>query len=227
MSAGSEFCTLGPVKTRSFFLFSAVSVSLSFAACSKKEEPPAPVAPVAVPSAPPPPSVTPAAAPAPAPAAEAPLGIEWTDPADWKREAPKSMMRKAQFAIPAAAGDTEGAELTVFYFGPNQGGGVEDNINRWTGQFKDLKKEAIQRSERSVNDLTQHVVEVESGTYAGTSMGPHAPPAEAKEAQGLLGAVVEAPTGKYFFKLSGPTKTVKAARESFFKLLDSIKAKSG
>jgi hypothetical protein len=170
--------------------------------------------------------VQPVKAPAQAAQPDAELGIAWTDPADWKREAPKSMMRKAQYVIPAAAGDSEAAELTVFYFGPGQGGGVEENINRWTGQFKDLKKEAIQRSERAVNDLTQHVVEVESGTYSGTSMGPHAPPTAPKESQGLLGAVVEAPTGRYFFKLSGPSKTVKAGRESFFKLLDSIKAKS-
>ncbi len=155
------------------------------------------------------------------------LGIEWTDPADWKRVEPKSAMRKAQFEIPAAAGDKEPAELTVFYFGPGQGGDVDANINRWIGQFQDLPKEAAQRSERAVNDLTQHIVEVESGTFAGTSMGPHAPKTDAKPEQGLLGAVIEAPTGKYFFKMSGPSKTVKAARKSFFSLLDSVKAKSG
>lgn len=218
------------VKARNAFFFSTLALSVSLAGCSKKEEPQA-----KAPSEPSAPAVTTAAAAKPT--AKKPkkppmaalggkVAIEWSDPGDWKRVKPKSRMRKAQWEIPAAGGDKEPAVLTLFYFGPGQGGGVDANINRWIGQFKDLPKDAAQRSERSVNDLTQHIVEVESGTYSGTAMGPHAPKTAPKTQQGLLGAVVEAPSGKYFFKMSGPTKTVKAARETFFKFLDGVKAKS-
>jgi len=165
----------------------------------------------------------PVAAPA-APSTD--LQISWVDPPEWKRVPPQNAMRKASYEIPPAAGDKQAAELTVFYFGPGQGGTVDQNIDRWTGQFKDLKKDAVLRTERVVNDLTQHTVEVESGTFSGTSMGPHAPQQQAKEEQGLLGAVIEAPSGLYFFKLSGPAKTVKAAKKPFFSLLDSVKAKA-
>jgi hypothetical protein len=201
--------------------------------CSKKEEPvrtTTPTSPATVkPSASTAPQVSNAndqVAPANPHGNPAELGIDWTDPPEWKRVQPKSSMRKASYEIPASGNDKEPGELSVFYFGPSEGGGVEDNIKRWVGQFEGLKPDAVQRSERSVNDLTQYIVEVESGSYSGTAMGPHAPAAPKKENQGLLGAVIEAPTGRYFFKLSGPSATVKAARDPFFKLLDSIKAKA-
>ena len=209
-------------------VFGALLALGATAACNKQADPkPEPAAPAqatagseAVPEAKP---DKPTAAPAPG---STDLGIEWSDPPAWKRVQPKTSMRKASYEIPAAQGDSEAGELSVFYFGPQQGGTVEQNIERWVGQFQDVPKDKVQRSERAVNDLTQHIVEVESGTYSAMVMGPHAPKTPPKEEQGLLGAVIEAPTGLYFFKLSGPAKTVKGARESFFKLLDSTKAKS-
>ena len=47
----------------------------------------------------------------------------------------------------------------------------------------------------------------------------------ASENFGLLGAVVESPSGKYFFKLTGPSKTVASAKAGFEQLLDSMKPK--
>ena len=44
-------------------------------------------------------------------------------------------MRAASYTIPPAAGDSEGGECVVYYFGSGQGGGVEANIKRWIGQF--------------------------------------------------------------------------------------------
>ena len=39
----------------------------------------------------------------------------------------------------------------------------------------------------------------------------------------LIGAVVETPVGSYFFKMTGPKKTVESARGSYMTLLDSMK----
>ena len=197
-------------------------------ACSKKTEQPTPApAASAAPSAPP---VTQAKPPAKSAMrnkammqAMAPLAIEWKDPSEWKRVKPRSMMRKASYKVPGDAGE---AQLAVFYFGPGQGGGVDANIKRWVEQYKDAKKEDVRRSNRTANDLTQHIVEVAKGTFGGMRMGPHAPPSASKPDQGMLGAVVEAPTGKYFFKMTGPAKTVTANRDTFYTLLDSIKAKT-
>lgn len=132
-------------------------------------------------------------------------------------------MRKATYAVPKAEGDTEDAELAVFYFGAGQGGDVEANITRWTGQFADVPEGSIQRTERTVSDVAQHIVEIPAGTYT-NSMAMHGPRTPQKD-YALLGAVVQAPTGNYFFKLTGPSKTVKASKDAFYTLLDSIKPK--
>jgi hypothetical protein len=38
-----------------------------------------------------------------------------------------------------------------------------------------------------------------------------------------VGAIVEAPEGNVFFKLTGPAKTVQAARPAFDKMLQSVR----
>ena len=49
-------------------------------------------------------------------------------------------------------------------------------------------------------------------------MGPKTP----KPGYKLLGAIVEGPGGNVFFKLTGPAKTVEAARADFNKLLKGV-----
>jgi hypothetical protein len=38
----------------------------------------------------------------------------------------------------------------------------------------------------------------------------------------MIAAVVETPAGSYFFKLTGPNRTVEAARSAYVTLLDSV-----
>ena len=122
--------------------------------------------------------------------------LDWVVPKGWEEVKSRSMMRKATYRIPPVAGDPEPGELAVFYFGPNQGGGVEDNLTRWVRQFKDIKESDVKRSERTNAGLTHHIVEVPKGTFSPGMGRPGA-----SENFGLLGAVVESPSGKYFFKL--------------------------
>lgn len=132
-------------------------------------------------------------------------------------------MRKASYTIPHAGNDPEDAELGVFYFGPGQGGGLEANVDRWVKQFVDLPPDRVSRADRHANGLLQHTIEVESGTFnASTMMAPGK--GKPKPDFALLGAIVEAPTGMYFFKLTGPKATVAASKKTFYALLDSIKA---
>lgn len=148
------------------------------------------------------------------------MAITWEDPAAWKRVPKESAMRKATYAVPKAEGDPEDAELAVFYFGPNSGGGIEPNMKRWVGQFSDIKDEDVHRSERNTGGHAQHLVEVKSGTFA--SGMPGAPSVQKKD-YGLLAAIVETSSGHYFFKMTGPAKTVEKARPDFLALLDGIK----
>jgi hypothetical protein len=66
-------------------------------------------------------------------------------------------------------------------------------------------------------------VEIPEGKYKPDMMQPNQ---EGMKAWAMLAAIVESPSGSYFFKLTGPSKTVKEARPVFYKMLDSVKAGS-
>jgi hypothetical protein len=157
----------------------------------------------------------------PTPGATAGREIVWTDPAGWQKVPSSSAMRKATYKIPAVSGDADDGEMAVFYF-RGEGGGTEANIQRWIGQFPDTKPSDAKRSQRTVNGFTQTIVELE-GTYSSGMLGAPTPTTP-KPQYRLIGAVVETPGGPYFFKLTGPKKTVEAARGGFFAMLDSIKS---
>jgi len=194
---------------------------LALSACSRKREPESNPTPWAS-------ATTAASAPAQPPAepaasagtsAAAADKVVWTAPANWQRLPSNSRMRRAWYRVPASGSD-EGAEVMVFYFGQHEGGDPEANIQRWIGQFPDAKPADIKRSERTSNGMKQRIVEVE-GTY---SAGPMAQPAAApKSNYGLVAAVVETPAGNYFFKMTGPKKSVEGARSSFYSLLESVR----
>lgn len=126
-------------------------------------------------------------------------------------------MRAATYIIPAAEGDSEGAECAVFV---NLGGGVQANIDRWIGQFEKTDADPKQKSE-TINELPVTTLDV-SGTYKGG--GPMiGQPSMSKPGYRLLGAIVEGPEGNIFFKLTGPAKTVAAAQDEFQEMLKSLK----
>lgn len=155
------------------------------------------------------------------PAAEQKGQLKWTDPQGWTRQEQSSPMRVATYRVPHAASDKDDAEMAVFHFGGGQGGDVEANLKRWENQFSDKKGDA-KRTDRSANGLKAHVLEIESGTYTAMAMMP-GQNASPKSDYGMLAAVVETPLGPYFFKLTGPSKTVKAQKDAYMTMLDSVK----
>jgi hypothetical protein len=209
---------------RSSSWFIALAFAATAAACEKKA--PEPTASTQAPSPSPLVSTPPKAEPPPTPTAagsaqQEPLHITWVDPPAFKRVPPSNPMRKASFVVPRVAGDSEDGELTVFYFGPGQGGSIDANVDRWVKQFGEVKPSDVKRADREANGLHQHTVELESGTFSAGMMGGGGKP---KDNYGLVGGIVETPSGAYFFKMTGPTKTIKHAKADFYKLLDSIKA---
>jgi hypothetical protein len=147
--------------------------------------------------------------------------VTWVDPPEWTRSQKANAMRKATYVVPHAASDKDDGELGVFYFGPGQGGGVDANIERWVKQFPDAKLDQVKRADRSANGLVAHTVEIASASYIANAMARGNE--KLKSNYALLGAIVEAPSGSYFFKLTGPESTVAAAKPVFYKLLDSVR----
>lgn len=187
-------------------------------ACEKKTPEPTAAQP-SPPAAPILPGQPQAATPTPAGSAQQdPMRITWVDPPAFKRVPPPNPMRKASFVVPRAEGDSADGDISVSYFGPGQGGSIDANVDRWVKQFGDVKPGDVKRADREANGLRQHTVELDSGAFAGMGSSD-----KAKSNYGLVGAIIETPSGTYFFKLTGPAKTVQKAKSDFYKLLDSIK----
>ncbi len=105
-----------------------------------------------------------------------------------------------------AAGDTEDAELIVYFFGPGRGR-VDANIDRWVGQMEQPDGGAegkARRDAQTVNGLKVTMVDV-SGTYI-AEMRPGAAEHFNKPGFRLRAAVVETPRGPYYIKMTGPAK---------------------
>jgi hypothetical protein len=124
-------------------------------------------------------------------------------------------MRRASYQIPPVKGDPKPGELNVFILG----GDVDANIQRWVDEFSGFDPKSVVRNDRNVNDMRQAVVEVPKGKFNG-GMNE----VKVSDNWGLLGAIVVAPSGaEYFFKLTGPSATVKAAKGTFYRMLDSVR----
>jgi hypothetical protein len=142
--------------------------------------------------------------------------LTWKAPARWQSVPNTSSMRLATYRVPHAPGDAEDGDLSVM----QAGGSVDANVQRWIGQFDAEGQKTAKRSTKKVSGLEVTILEVE-GTYAG-GMGK-----DRGDASGwaLLGAVVATPGMPHFFKLTGPAKSVKAARAEFDQLVATFAAR--
>ncbi len=150
--------------------------------------------------------------------------LRFTAPAGWISEPPSSSMRKAQYRLPRVQGDSEeDAEMVVFYF-QGGGGGVQANIDRWISQFSkpdgSPANDVAKVTKKVVHGIPVTTVDV-SGTYSG-AMGPMGGSSQPKPAYRMLAAVAEASDGPWFFKLTGPAKTVEKWEPSFEAFVDSF-----
>ncbi len=143
-------------------------------------------------------------------------GVTWVVPAGWK-DVGERPMRVATYIIPSA--DGAHAECAVFYFGSDQGGDVRANIDRWVGQFENPSTPV-----EATREL--HGMQLTTVTTTGTFLAPSGPMMESqgkKENYMLVAAIVGAPEGSVFFKLTGPAATVNGAKGAFDAMLESLK----
>ena len=151
-------------------------------------------------------------------------GVSVLVPPGWVVVPPASSMRLAEYNLSGAAANAADASLAVFHFGPNQGGSVEANIDRWQAQFEQSGGEGsgkgTKRWEKKVGEIALSLVDI-SGTYGG-GMGPMGQSEAPKEGYRMLGGIAQAPAGLFFFKMVGPVPTVELWAESFEQYMDSV-----
>ncbi len=151
-------------------------------------------------------------------------GIQFQVPNNWISAPPSSSMRAGEWKIPRLKKDTDEGEFVVFYFGIDQGGDTQSNLNRWKNQVTNAQG-APAVSEISVKEVQGfHVNLIQSfGTYAGMSSLPGVPPTP-KPNYGFIGAVIEGGTeGNLFWRISGPEALIKAQLPQIQKMIESLK----
>ena len=126
-------------------------------------------------------------------------------------------MRAANYTVPGRDGN-EAAHIVVFYFGPDQGGSIDANIDRWQSQFEpdenmDLVEPQISRFE--ANGMPVTLVEL-AGSWMKMGMTWYTAD------QLFIMAIVESPSGNVFIRFAGQTATVEDARPQFVKMVRSL-----
>ena len=148
--------------------------------------------------------------------------VKMLAPAAWKKIKPKINFIEAEFQIAPVEGDKNNGRLTVMA----AGGSVQQNIDRWIGQFKQsdgtTTKSKTKSEKMEVNGMPVHMVDI-SGNYMEGMGGPFGPKTERVDYR-MLGAIIEtANDGRYFVKLYGPKKTIDKQAANFKKMIQSIK----
>ncbi len=205
-------------KTRAALLlsvFALLALIAMHAAC--KQQTSTPVAQSAAPQQQPVLPTGPGAIPAPAASANGAAGVTWTLPSGWEL-APARQMRVATYRVHAIAGDPEDAECAVYFFGAGQGGTVEANLDRWAHQFTSSSGQSpaqpAKMETRTINGLEGlDSLQFREPIWAREEMMGQA---EVKKPNfRMRAAIVEAPQGLVFFKLTGPLNTVASVEGDF------------
>jgi len=144
------------------------------------------------------------------------LSLRAPKPKTWIWHPPRSTMREANWTVPGRDGQ-DAAELIVFYFGPTQGGPVDENINRWKNQFRKPGGEPGS-VEPDIEEMTVDGMPITIAEFEGEWMPMGA--TSFQRNQKAIFAIVESPDGKVFIRFGGPAATVNANRED---VLDMIR----
>ncbi len=148
-------------------------------------------------------------------------GVTFKAPGTWN-DLGSDGMRQAQFRLDPIEGDAAAGEVNVFYFGPESGGGVEANLQRWIGQITlpDGGDPAAQaeRSSFTADGMAGHIVSLD-GSYKSGGGRPMGGGGEILPGYRLVGVVIEGPQGSVFFKLTGPAATARAMEDDLLTMV--------
>lgn len=134
-------------------------------------------------------------------------------PETWKSVPSASSMRLATYSVPAAEGDKEEGELSVFNFGGG-GGDVASNLSRWIGQFGGEGRSS-KVTKGKAGDNEYYLADI-SGTYNKPVGPPILRKTESAPGYRMLAAIVVLEEkGVYYLKLTGPDATIKAQADAF------------
>ncbi len=137
--------------------------------------------------------------------------LTFTAPAGWIDVPVTSPMRKATWR---SSPEPDATEIAFFTFGKDQGGTVNENIQRWLGQFSESATKG-ESAQVILNSRTIHFVR-SSGTFSSGMPGGSTTPLPD---YALCGAIIETSEGNIFVKMTGPQATVSKLEKTFTELV--------
>lgn len=151
-------------------------------------------------------------------------GIEFDVPKGWKYIKPASTTRIAELTIPRAGGDSADATIIIYFFG-GDAGTFDQNVDRWASQLSlpdgtPLTREKATTRDLTLGTMTAKVFEAD-GNY--TDSMPNGEVKGKIAGAKMIVAMLEANKGGYFFKLTGPARTVVDAKATFEEMLRTVK----
>ena len=146
--------------------------------------------------------------------------VKLDPPASWKSVPPKSRIVEYEYQAPGVDG-ADPARVTFMA----SGGSLQDNVDRWVGQFNAGAKSKQEKLE--VDNWEVHIVEI-SGTYKETTGGPFSGGKVVERPDyTMFGAILVDPKGpKFFIKMIGSQTTVEAQKDSLKKMVNGLKTEA-
>lgn len=144
-------------------------------------------------------------------------------PGDFERTAPKNNIVQDEFVAKAGEGDDV---KTARLYMMQSGGSLQANLDRWRGQFSG-NDDAFEKKEMNVGKWKVVVAE-HKGTYAERmGGGPFAPGRTVQRPDyAMLGAIIAPPEPQgrnYYVKMIGHEDVIKENKDSFMKMIKSLK----
>ena len=137
---------------------------------------------------------------------------------------PKFDFYEAEFNIPKAEGDEKDGRITFSVVG----GTIDQNFERWVGQFKGLDEgdeDSLKKMNKEINGAKVQMLMLK-GTFLDSKGGPFGPKTE-RENYMLMGAAIETGAGgsNVYIKAYGPKKTMEANHKQLKDMLEGMKIK--
>jgi hypothetical protein len=136
--------------------------------------------------------------------------VTWTLPTGWTTQPDPSGMRKGSFLVSGADGAKADMSVTAF---PGDVGGDLPNVNRWRGQV------SLPPIDDATLAQTVQTIDAPAGKFSFIELsGVNA----AQKTVRMLGAWLQQPDRRWFFKLLGDDALVTAQHDAFFAFLKSV-----
>lgn len=138
-----------------------------------------------------------------------------TAPKGWPRKPPQSNFIQAEYVLPKAEGDSRDGRLTLSVVG----GSLEDNIERWKGQFGG-KPDKSHQEKIEVNGLAVTLVDL-IGEF-NDQPGPFAPGVKRADYR-MIAAVIPVAGQLHFVKAVGPKRTLESHADKIQGFIRSVR----